>query len=75
MVRTTDADWPYFDQSGVPQSAASEIVERFTPSADGSRLNYTLTVTDPDVFTGPVTLRKYWAWRPGEELLSYDCAG
>ncbi len=74
VVTTTSMSWPYFNQSGIPQSSSSTIVERFTPSSDGSRLHYALTVTDPETFTEPVTLTKYWNWRPGERILPFDCA-
>ncbi len=73
VVSTNRLSWPYFDQSGVPQSASSEILERFAPSADGTRLDYTLTVTDPATFTEPVTLRKYWTWRPEAEVRPFEC--
>jgi hypothetical protein len=74
VVTTTRMSWPYFSQVGIPQSAAAELVERFTPSADGSRLDYELTVTDPETFTEPVTVRTYWIWVPGIELLPFNCA-
>ncbi len=74
VVITTDIDWPWFDQEGIPQSEALEIVERFTPSADGYVLNYTLTATDPLVFTEPVALARSWIWVPGEEIQPYNCA-
>jgi hypothetical protein len=74
VVTTTRVSWPYFSQIGIPQSAAAEIVERFTPTEDGSRLDYALTVTDPATFTEPVTLSTYWIWVPGVELLPYECA-
>ena len=73
VVRTTHLDWPYFDQSGIPQSTAAEILERFTPSADGTRLEYAFTITDPATFTEPVTLTKYWTWRPDAQVLPFDC--
>lgn len=73
VVTTTKVSWPWFDQLGIPQSADSVIVERFMPAADGSRLDYTLTVTDPANFTAPVTLDRYWLYRAGEEVLLYDC--
>jgi hypothetical protein len=74
QVTTTRISWPYFSQLGIPQTEDARIFERFTPSADGSRLDYTMTVTDPAVFTEPVTLGIYWIWVPEIELLSYDCA-
>ena len=36
-------------------------------NADGSRLDYTMTVTDPATFTAPAKFSKAWEWRPGEE--------
>jgi hypothetical protein len=74
VVRTTRIDWPYFSQLGIPQTPAVEILERFTPSADGSRLDYEMTVTDPTVFTEPVVLEQYWLWLPSVQLLPYECA-
>jgi Family of unknown function (DUF6152) len=74
VVRTTRISWPYFSQIGIPQSPAAEIVERFTPTDDGSRLDYALTVTDPANFTEPVTLRNFWIWVPEVEILPYECS-
>ena len=73
VVRTNRLNWPYFDQSGIPQSPQSELLERFTPTGDGTRLEYTLTVTDPATFTEPVTLEKYWTWRPEAEVRPFEC--
>ena len=72
-VTTTDIDWPWFDQSGIPQSEALQIVERFTPSPDGMVLRYELTATDPAVFTEPVVLDRVWVWDPTEEIRPYNC--
>ncbi len=47
--------------------------ERFSLNADGSRLEYTLTVTDPTTFTEPAEFTKAWEWRPGEQVKPYDC--
>jgi hypothetical protein len=74
VVTTKRVSWPYFSQMGIPQSPAVEIVERFAPTADGSRLDYSLTVTDPPTFTEPVTVSTYWIYVPGVELLPYQCA-
>jgi hypothetical protein len=73
IVTTTHISWPYFDQSGVPLGEAAEIAERFRPDAGSGRLHYTLTVTDFSTFTEPVTLGKYWTWRPGEKIQNYEC--
>ncbi len=72
-VTTTNIDWPYFDSSGIPQSEAIELYERFSVSEDGSRLNYHLTATDASTFTRPVDLDKAWMWRPGEVVRPFEC--
>ena len=73
VVATTRIDWPFFDDVGTPQSANIETLERFSLSADQSRLNYKITATDPATFTEPVTLDGYWVWVPGQEIKPYDC--
>jgi Family of unknown function (DUF6152) len=72
-VKTTRTTWPYFDVVGIPLSKHSEMLERFTPSKDGSRLDYTLTVTDSTTFTKPVTLSKFWVWYPQMKVEPYKC--
>jgi hypothetical protein len=73
VVATRHIDWPYLDSSGVPQGPSSTIVERFTPTSDGTRLQYTMTITDPATFTMPVELKRSWVWRPGETVKPYNC--
>ncbi|MDC0598360.1 DUF6152 family protein [Gammaproteobacteria bacterium] len=73
IVTTTHLNWAYFNQSGIPQSEESVLLEKFTPSADGSTLDYELLVTDPVNFTEPVTLSRNWLYIPDEELLPFDC--
>jgi hypothetical protein len=73
VVTTTRIDWPFFSQLGIRQSPGVEIVERFTPTPDGSRLDYEMTVRDPPTFTRPVVLRQHWLFLPGVTLLPYEC--
>jgi len=73
VVETTRIDWPFFDDVGTPQSAAIETVERFSLSADQTRLSYSITATDPATFTAPVTVEGYWVWVPGQEIKPYNC--
>lgn len=75
VVDTTNIDYRYFNSTGIPLGADVRLVERFALNDDGSRLDYTLTVTDPATFTAPVTLMKQWEWRPGEQVRPYDCRG
>jgi len=73
VVDTTHVTWPWFDQTGVPQTDAVEFQERFTLSKNGQRLNYAITATDPDTFTEPVTLTRDWVWLPRETVQPYEC--
>ena len=78
VVTTTGIDWPYFQLyglEGVPQSTAVEIIERFTPNADFSELQYGLSATDPATFTRTVVADNYvtFRWEPGLEFLPYEC--
>ena len=74
VVTTTRVDWPLSDEAGTPQSPDVQLVERFTPSADGSRLDYELTAIDPVNLTAPSVRTAHWMWVPGLEVAPYDCA-
>ena len=73
VVETRGVDYKFFNATGIPFGGAAQIEERFTLNADGSRLDYTMVVNDPATFTAPVTLRKAWEWRPGEQVRPYNC--
>jgi hypothetical protein len=73
-VETTGVSAQYLSQRGQPLSVAAHLRERFTVSADGSRLHYLLTVTDPENYTAPFDVRRSWIWRPGERVMRFDCA-
>jgi hypothetical protein len=73
VVTTTKSSWGHFDSVGIPLSADAVLEERFTPSADGSRLDYLLKVTDAATFTAPVELKKTWIWRPEVSRGAYEC--
>jgi hypothetical protein len=72
VVETSRINSPWFSY-GVPQSTAVRLVERFTPSADGSRLDYAIEATDAEMFTRPVEQKSAWVWRPGEKLMPFNC--
>jgi hypothetical protein len=57
----------------IPLSADATFVERFVPSSDGARLDYSMTITDPRYLTEPVTLEKSWLNVPGTQVLPYNC--
>jgi hypothetical protein len=73
VVTTSRISWRYFDPSGVPQGGSSTIIERYTPTPDGTRLTLAMTVTDPATFTQPIELSRTWVWRPGETIKPYAC--
>lgn len=74
VVETTAVNWGHFDGRGIRTTDAVELVERFTPSADGSQLDFEITVTDPAIFTEPVVLRKSWVWLPDVRVEPYNCS-
>jgi hypothetical protein len=73
VVNTSGVTPRQFDETGYQRTPAASYVERFTPSADGSRLHYSITVTDPAVFTRPVEFKRSWVWRPGEKVMPFKC--
>jgi len=73
VVETTHIAPGYFDHNGVPMSDQIVTVERFMPTEDYSRLDYSLTTTDPVNFTEPFTLTRYFEWNPGDYVHAYEC--
>jgi hypothetical protein len=72
-VFTVDIGYGWVNGLGIPLGPDASTVERFALNADGSRLDYTMTLTDPATFTEPVKFSKAWEWRPGEQLRPYEC--
>ena len=74
VVTTTHLDWPYWSEFGLPQSDQSTtILERFSVSDNGNGLDYALTVSDPVMFTRPLTIEDTRYWTPGREIPPYNC--
>ncbi len=73
IVETTQISWPYFDDRGIPLSESAAILERFILNPDETDLDYEITVTDPAVFTQPVTSSTAWTWLPGQVIKPYNC--
>jgi len=63
----------WLDERGTPLSDQLHVVERISKSADGSELQFEVTITDPKYFTKPFMVRRRWAWASGVRLLDYDC--
>lgn len=73
VVETTNVNWGHFDTIGIPLTDQAHMTERFIPTDDGLRLNYELSVTDPQIFTETVNLTKYWIALDGVEIRPYEC--
>ena len=73
VVATMNMEANVLDFLGTPFSSAINLVERFTPSADGRRLDYTLSITDPQTFTEPFEVERFWIWRPEIAVNPYEC--
>ena len=73
VVETDHIAAGYFDHLGTPQSDQIKTVERFIPNADYSRLDYTLTTTDPANFTRTFELKRYFVWKPENSVHPYEC--
>ena len=71
--RVSIAGWPNIDMTGIPNSPETHMIERFARSADGNRLDYTMTITNAEIFTQPVTLSKSWLNVPGATVEPYGC--
>ena len=72
VIETTRLNWNYYDTLGTPQTDAAEVTERYTLSADQSRLDYYITTVDPQTFTEPATISGHWL-ALGEEIVPYEC--
>jgi hypothetical protein len=73
VVETDHIAAGYFDHEGTPQSDQIKTVERFVPNADYTRLDYTLTTTDPVNFEHAFDLKRYFVWKPENTVHAYEC--
>ena len=73
-METSALNARFLSQRGYPLGSSAHLHERFTVSADGSRLEYVLIVTDLENYTMPFELRRSWIWRAGEQVLAFNCA-
>jgi hypothetical protein len=57
---------------GIPQSEAMRVVERFT-RVDGNTINYSVTITDPKVYTRPWTVALPLNRDDSYQMFEYSC--
>ena len=61
-------------RDGTPHSEQVETLERLEMSENESLPTYSATITDPVLFTGPITIRHQRRWAAGYEMIeNVDC--
>ena len=76
VVETTEHDRPHrasvLNGNGPPLTPSATLVERFTRAAD-DRIDYSVTVTDPETYTAPFTIAFPITPQPDYQVLPYEC--
>lgn len=65
----------YIDDTGLPHSDELRVTERYRKSDDGDRLDVTVTIEDPVMFTQPWEARFSYDRRPDVEIRTWACGG
>ena len=73
VIETARINSTYLDDEGTPMSAQARVVERYTVNPDGSRLDYTVSVTDPPNLVKPAVWDAHWSWVPGTVIRPFEC--
>ncbi len=73
VIETGRIDFDYLDDEGTPMSDQAQVTERYTVSEDGSRLDYTISVTDALNLVRPAIWDAHWTWVPGTVIRPYEC--
>jgi hypothetical protein len=60
--------------AAIPSSPNLHIVERITKSADGRFLDLVITLTDAEIFSQPLVVKRRWGWAAEELWVEEDCA-
>ncbi|MGI9205347.1 MAG: DUF6152 family protein [Woeseiaceae bacterium] len=72
-IETQNVAYPFFDDTGTPQSPESRIVERYSLISDSSEIVWRATITDPQNFREPVGIGGSLVWNPDETIKPYNC--
>lgn len=75
LIVTTDHLKPHFTfvSGGLPVSGNARIQEQYSLSADGNRIDATLTLEDPDYYRVPVVWRRHWERASNRRIVDYEC--
>ena len=72
-IFTTYINYPYSDDRGTPQSKDVAVLERYTPTEDGARLDTEVVVTDRATYTEPLVRRGWMSFEPDQTIKPYGC--
>ena len=73
VIETSGIDYHSYGDLGPAQSKQSHVVERFKLSADGTKLDYEITVTDPVILAEPWIWGGSFIYRQGAEIKAWSC--
>jgi hypothetical protein len=59
--------------SGLPTSTQLHMIERIEKSSDGKSLNFEITLSDPEYYFKPFTVKRKWEFTGGDRQLEFDC--
>jgi hypothetical protein len=73
VIETSGIDYHSYGDLGPAQSRESHVVERYKLSADGTKLDYEITVTDPVILAEPWNWGGSFIYRVGAEIKPWSC--
>jgi hypothetical protein len=73
VIETNGIDYHSYGDLGPAQSNQSRVVERFKLSADGLKIDYEITVTDPVMLAEPWLWGGSFIYREGAEIKPWSC--
>ncbi len=73
VVETSRVREEYLNPRAVPLGRNARFVERFRLATDGSRLLYTMVLTDPEMLAEPLEQKRSWIPVPNDQLLPFNC--
>ena len=75
VIETSHLSAGQTNRDGIPKSERMTIRTTYDvqPREDGMALRIAMTLTDPAIFTEPVTMIERFEYQPGWELLPFEC--
>jgi hypothetical protein len=73
VIETRGMSYPYYNDVGVPMTRDAHVTERYSLSADGRRMDWSVATVDPTVFAGEAVLSGWAVWVPSIEIRPFEC--